>query len=243
MMPMLDCEAVADLALVERYLAKRLTAEELESFEAHFLTCDRCQDAIALGAGIRGAWPRLRSARPRRAGLLLGGSLGLAAAAGLAAVLLRTPGRVPDPLTNLGKVIQSPLYLGIPVRAGPPGTADSLFDAAMLAYVGEHYDQAVVGLRAALAAGVDAAPADFFLATSLLMIGKPAAAAADFAKVIALGDTPYLAEAHFYRAKALLVLGQTAPALDELHQAAELGGVIGPYARALSDSVVRILRR
>jgi tetratricopeptide (TPR) repeat protein len=242
MTPMLKCDAVADLALVERYLAHRLSAAEREEFEAHFLTCERCQQALALGAGIRAAWPRVRP-RPARRWVLLGSGLGLAAAAGLAAIILFTPKRVPVELERLGAVVQAPIYLGIPVRAGPAGPADSLFASAMTDYVAERYAEAAAGLRTALSAGVDSAPAEFFLGASLLMTAHPAEAAASFGKVIAGGETPYLAEAHFYRAKALLRGGQAAAALADLRDAARLGGVIGGYARALSDSIARAPRR
>ena len=243
MMQSLGCAEFASGGFIERYLAQKLTTEEQEAFEAHFLTCDRCQDSLRLGAGIRSA---LRTAPPRRLRrpvLIWGGGLGLAAAAGLAAVLLTTAKPAAEPLARLGELVQAPLYLGIPVRGGQPVAPDSLFDAAMQEYTGEQYGEAAEGLRAALAAGVDPAPAEFFLASSLLMTGKASEAASGYAKVIALGDTPYLVEAHFYRAKALLRLGQAAAALAELRQAAGLGGVIGGYARALGDSVERVAPR
>jgi hypothetical protein len=241
MTPMLNCDAVADLALVERYLAHRLSAAEREEFEAHFLTCEPCQQALALGAGIRAAWPRVRP-RPARRWVLLGSGLGVAAA-GLAALLLLTPRRVPAELERLGALVQAPIYLGIPVRAGPSGPADSLFASAMTDYVAERYTEAAAGLRTALSAGVDSAPAEFFLGASLLMTAHPAEAATSFGKVIAAGETPYLAEAHFYRAKALLRQGQTAAARADLRDAARLGSVIGGYARALDDSIARAPRR
>jgi tetratricopeptide (TPR) repeat protein len=174
---------------------------------------------------------------------LVGGGLGLAAAAGLAAVLLFSPRRVPAELERLGALIQAPIYLGVPVRAGPSLPADSLFAVAMSDYVTERYDEAAAGLRAALAAGVETVPADFFLGASLLMTAHPAEAVDRFAKVIAAGESPYLAEAHFYRAKALLRLGEVSTAQAALREAARRGGVIGGYAQALSDSVERASRR
>ena len=243
MTPTLNCEAVADRGLVERYLANRLSDAELEGFETHFLTCDRCQQAIMLGATIRTAWPQVRPAPPRRRWIAWGAGVGLAAAVVLLAVLSPGPSRPSGRVARLGELVQAPIYLGIPVRAGPAGAADSLFETAMTAYVSERFDQAVPALRVALAAGVDPAPAEFFLGSSLLMTKHAAEAAAEFAKVIALGDTPYLAEAHFYRAKALLRLGRTAEARAELGDATRLGGVIGGYARALADSVERASSR
>lgn len=49
----LTCTEVADLGLVERYLAKRLAPEELELFEAHLMTCPDCQRDIRLAVALR----------------------------------------------------------------------------------------------------------------------------------------------------------------------------------------------
>jgi tetratricopeptide (TPR) repeat protein len=151
--------------------------------------------------------------------------------------LLLPGGEPPSSLRRLGDLTVAPIYLGIPVRAGGPLPGDSIFDRAMAAYRDEYYGQAVVALRAALDAGVEAAPAEFFLAASQLMTGRPEPAAVGFGRVIALGATPYLAEAHYYRAKALLRLGRTPEALRDLELASTNAGATGAAARALADSV------
>ena len=238
----LACKDFADRAFVERYLMKRLSPTEQEAFESHFLTCESCQQAIELGSAIRGALPTVRAVPTRRSWVTLGAGLGLAAAAGLAAVLLLPSARPSAELTRLGAVGQAPLYLGVPVRADQPASADSLFGKAMAAYAAERYAEAAPVLHAALRAGVDSAPAEFFLAASVLMSGDAEAAATGFGRVIALGDTPYRPEAHFYRAKALLRLGRIAEALADLRSAAALPGVIGTHAHALADSVQRVAR-
>jgi tetratricopeptide (TPR) repeat protein len=236
------CDEIAEGAFVERYLMRRLSPAELEAFEAHFLTCESCQQAIELGSAIRGALPTVRVVPARRSWVTFGAGLGLAAAAGLAAVLLLPSSRPSAELTRLGAVAQAPLYLGVPVRADPAASADSLFGAAMASYAAERYSEAAPALRAALRAGVDSAPAEFFLAASVLMRGDPEEAEAGFARVIALGDTPYRPEAHFYRAKALLRLGRRTEALADLRSAAALEGIIADQARALADSVQRVAR-
>ena len=230
------------MAFVERYLLKRLSPAEQEAFEAHFLSCESCQKAIELGIAIRRTLPPVEAVPSRRSWVTLGAGLGLAAAAGLAAVLLLPSTRPSAELTRLGAVGQAPLYLGVPVRADQPASADSLFGKAMAAYAAERYSEAAPALRAALRAGVDSAPAEFFLASSVLMSGEAEDAATGFGRVIALGDTPYRPEAHFYRAKALLRLGRTSEALADLRRAAALPGVIGTHANALADSVQRIAR-
>jgi tetratricopeptide (TPR) repeat protein len=238
----LACRDFEEMAFVERYLLKRLSPAEQEEFEVHFLTCESCQQAIALGSAIRGTLPSVRAVPARRSWVTLGAGLGLAAAAGLAAVLLLPSTRPSAELTQLGAVGQAPLYLGVPVRADQPASADSLFGKAMAAYGSEDYTEAAPALRAALRAGVDSAPAEFFLAASVLMHGDAEQAEAGFARVIALGDTPYRLEAYFYRAKALLRLGRTTDALADLQSAAALEGVVATHARALADSVQRVAR-
>jgi len=236
------CDDFAEGAFVERYLLKRLSPAEQEAFEGHFLTCESCQQAVELGIAIRGALPKVTALPARRSWVALAGGLGLAAAAGLAAVLLLPSQRPSAELTRLGAVVQAPLYLGIPVRADPATSADSLFGAAMASYAAERYSEAAPALRAALRAGVDSAPAEFFLAASALMSRQAEDAATGFARVIALGDTPYRSEAYFYRGKALLRLGRAAEALADLRSAAALEGVIGGQARALADTVQRVAR-
>lgn len=233
----LNCESVELAGMVERYTRGQLSPGEQDAFESHFLTCDRCQRAILVGAAAR-AELRGASALPIRASprwpLRIG--VAVAAAAGLAAVLLLPRGEPPSSLRRLGDLTVAPIYLGIPVRAGAPLPGDSIFDRAMAAYRDEYYGQAVVALRAALDAGVEAAPAEFFLAASQLMTGRPEPSVEGFGRVIALGATPYLAEAHYYRAKALLRLGRAADALRDL-ELASTNGATGAAARALADSV------
>ena len=242
MRPTPACQEFEDRAFVERYLMKRLSPADQEEFEAHFLTCEWCQQSIELGKAIRATLPEVKAAPPRRSWVALGAGLGLAAAAGISAILLLPSTRPSAELTRLGAVGQAPLYLGVPVRADQPASAESLFAQAMAAYASEDYSAAAPALRAALRAGVDSAPAEFFLAASLLMNGEAEDAAAGFGRVIALGDTPYRLEAHFYRAKALLRVGRATEALADLRRATALPGVIAGHAHALADSVQRIAR-
>jgi hypothetical protein len=58
----LTCEEVTEKGLVERYLAGKLSEAETEAFEAHYLTCSRCQTELRLGAGIRELLPEVREA-------------------------------------------------------------------------------------------------------------------------------------------------------------------------------------
>jgi hypothetical protein len=61
--------------------------------------------------------------------------------------------------------------------------------------------------------------------------------------VIALGDTPYLPEAHYYLAKALLRSGDGDAALRELGAVRSADTVVAASATALADSIRRLSKR
>lgn len=236
----LTCDAVEERALVARYLARQLARDEEEAFEAHYLTCGRCQQDIRLGVGLRGSLgePAARGRRPAR----LWFTAGLAAAAVVAGVLVLRPAGTRDELRSLGAVLEPPTYLGVQVRA-TPSRVDSLFETAMADYLERRYGTAVHGLEAALTAGADSLAGDFFLASSLLMERRPREAAAAYRRVTAKGDTPYLDEAHYYLAKALLRLGRGEEAVEQLRLVSSRDDALGLASRALADSVEALISR
>jgi len=213
----LTCDDVNDRELASRYVAGTLDAVATEVFESHFLTCARCQDAIAFSAAVRGAavaTPVARAARmPRR-------RLTFLAAAGVVFTAVITPVvahrvRERHAIEALGVLDAPPVYGGVAVR-GDASAGDSLFGAGTAAYGNGEYARAASDLRGAIAAGAAVPPARFFLGASLLMLHRPDEAAAELARVIASGDSPYLVEAHYYRALALLQLDQENAAAGEL---------------------------
>jgi hypothetical protein len=235
----LTCALVEERALVERYVAETLTDKHGRAdFEAHVIACPRCQDEIRLATAIRIELARPASARRPIPWL----PLGLVAAAVLGGVVLLRPAGERTALAQLGAVAQPPIYLGQAVR-GAATPADSIFAAAMAAYDDRRYGEATAGLARALAAGVDSAPALFFLGASELLTNRPAEAAAAFQRVLALGETPYLPEAHYYRAKALLRLGDGSAGLAELGAVRSKDTPIAGAAAALADSVTRLPQR
>jgi hypothetical protein len=238
----ITCEDVAERALIERYVSGRLEQPEADALEEHYLVCARCREDVRVAIAVRGTLPGVLAevGRARRRFVPVGIGVG-AAAAGIAVILLLRPGPRGD-LAPLGAVREPPIYLGIQVRA-TPARADSLFEAAMTDYAARRYDAAADGLRAALAAGVDSVPAQFFLAASLLMEDRPREAAAAFRSAIALGDSPYLGESRFYLAKALLRLGKGEEAVTQLQLAGAAGGEVGRHATTLMDTVEVMLRR
>lgn len=233
--------------LVAAYLDRTLPGAEAATVEAHLANCAACRsEVVALGELVR----------PRQSRRWLQYT-GVAVAAAAALLLFVSPGRLGLPgepegsppseaavirLRALGAVEQPPVYLGVSVRA-PLEREAELFAAGMRAYSDAHYAEAVRSLKGAQAAGNNGATIPFFVGASLLMLGDAIGAAEQFARVIAMGHTPYRAEAHYYRAKALLRLDQPNDAAAELGLSIKSGADdVQRMARSLRDSL-RVLRK
>ena len=240
------CDLVDAPATAEQYVAQRLSEADRVAFENHFVTCASCQDEVRLASAVRAA---VRTPDRTSIASASGGGarpvrwigIGVAIAAGIGAIMLfRT---APSPaLTSLGSVLEPPVYLGVAVR-GTPGRGDSIFDDAMKKYAARNYPDAAVGLRAALAAGQDSVPVEFFLAASLLMSNDSRMAAETFERVATHGDTPYRDEALLYEAKALLRLGRGRDAIEVLSQHKPDDPLMAATFSAFSDSVTRAIAR
>ncbi len=229
----MECDDIRERALIERYVAGRLSEEEASELEAHYLVCQRCQADVRLAMAIRSS-PIETARRPFPRWT----TWGLAAAAGIGVVLLLVrPGH--GSAERLGRILGPPAYAGVPVR-GVASRGDSLFDAGMGLYSARRYGEAVATLDEALRAGADSAPGEFFRAASLLMMNRDADAAEGFRRVGTLGPSPYLPESYYYRAKALLRLGRSAEAENELHRIADGGPELARQASLLADSIDKL---
>ena len=237
------CDEFVAEFVIERYAAGQLPEAETAAFEEHLLTCGRCQSELTLAVAVREALPEAEAEEaeedptvPRRLPWKgMGVGLSLAAAAAVTLMILPRD-RVSGEVAELGRVTQPPVYFGVPVRHAP-ARPDSVFGAAMSAYLAGEYSVAATGLEAAVEAGAGPVPAEFFRGASLLMLDRPADAEQAFSAVIDAGDSPYLAEAHFYRAKALLSQGRVDEAQVDLAATSESDGEIAASAKALADSV------
>jgi len=87
---------------------------------------------------------------------------------------------------------------------GPRDEASQRFSVGMEHYLKADYTDAVEDLRAARQMDPDAAHVSFYLGVSELLLGHTDAATDLLQQTIALGDSPYLEDAHFYLAKAFL---------------------------------------
>lgn len=109
----------------------------------------------------------------------------------------------------------------------------------------EHYRQAdyrgaIVDLRAAQELDPEAPHVHFFLGVSHLLLGEDADAVDQLRTTIALGDSPYLEEAHLYLAKAFLRQKNLDAAERQLRELIALGGSSSGEARRLITQLGRL---
>ncbi len=83
----------------------------------------------------------------------------------------------------------------------------------------------------------------FFLGVCELLTNQVDVAVADFERAIALGESPFLEEAHFYLAKARLRQGKLSAARDELTRTIETHGRLEDEARQLLAQVDILVAR
>jgi tetratricopeptide (TPR) repeat protein len=111
---------------------------------------------------------------------------------------------------------------------GPVDEASQRFRRGMERYQDADYMKAADDLHGALKLDPDAPHISFFLGVCQLMSGNDAPAIDSLRATIALGDSPYLEDAHFYLAKAFLRRKDLEAATAELQQVIAVGG---PRAR------------
>lgn len=224
---------------VASYLDGRLSPSVTAEVESHLAECPSCRrEIVELEDVVR---PRRRGRRVYLAGLAAAAAAALLIVGFPRALRMLADSAQVQPnsarIRELGRVAQAPIYLGVSVRAASEqGTR--LFTTGMSAYNAARYTNAVTDLLAARAAGVAGPAATFFLASSHLMLGDASSAADEFARVIAMGQTSYLPEAHYYRAKALLRLDRAREAVTELERSVQTGDdSTKTIARSLRDSL------
>jgi tetratricopeptide (TPR) repeat protein len=118
--------------------------------------------------------------------------------------------------------------------------ATAQFRDAMRPYVAKDYRAAIRGLRTASELDPEAAHASFFLGICYLLTDQIDLGIRALQKTIALGDSPYLEEAHFYLAKALLLKNDAPGAQRELERTLQLHGEREDEARRVLNELNRL---
>lgn len=126
---------------------------------------------------------------------------------------------------------------------GVQDQATTRFLRGMEAYRHADYRSAVIELRRAEELEPDAAHICFFLGVSHLLTGDDTSAIDRLRATIALGDSPYLEEAHLYLARAFLRQRNVAAAETQLKQLIALGGSSGDEARRFLAQLERLQKR
>jgi TolA-binding protein len=127
--------------------------------------------------------------------------------------------------------VDPPPYRASTLRA-TPSDPERAFRDAMKLYAQGDYRAALPALQSAAALDAAAGP-HFYLGICQLVAGDASGAAAEFERVIALGDSPYLEKAQFFLAKARLRQKDGNGAAKALEAAIALHGDYEDQARAL----------
>jgi cytochrome c-type biogenesis protein CcmH/NrfG len=259
----MTCDEVHDRQLVEQYVHRRLSEQERDEFEQHFLDCESCfagvQEYRLMRQELASA-PAVIVVEKRAWWRLPAPALALVVAAAvlvMAVVVFRTPAPepqvVPPNMAASTPVVTPPAPTRVqlvtqlaqydPPEYRPPvlrgAEPDVMFAAAMERYRAGDYRGAANSLRGVLRAG-ESGEALFYLGMSNLESGDHAAGIAALRRVIALGDPIYEEDARFYLSKALLQVLDVAGARAELERVVALKGDREKNARELIAAIDKL---
>jgi tetratricopeptide (TPR) repeat protein len=255
----MTCGEVSRHDIVEQYVLAQLGDEERDSFEQHYFECARCFELVRTYRDLQAELARTREsivATPARSWIRQWAWLPAAAVVILvvSAVVRQRPGSTivqppsvesqpaatsaapPAAQSSLDELarVEAPGYTEGRLR-GATDDAGTKFREGMARYQQRDYTGARSLLREASALDPKAPHIAFFLGVSNLLAARPDEAVDSLRATIALGDSPYLAEAHFYLAKAYVKLGRVAEAIRELERTIRLGAEHEPEARLLLE--------
>ena len=153
----------------------------------------------------------------------------------------KRPGPVSRQVEVLARLAQAepPRYSATVLR-GLADEATLRFQGGMKVYATRNFRGAVPILREAAALDPSRPDIAFFLGASELLSGDTAGAVTELRRTIAMGDTPFLEEAHFYLAKAYLGRAEIQAARMELAAAAKSTGGAGQEAVELLAEMDRL---
>jgi tetratricopeptide (TPR) repeat protein len=258
----MECPGFQREELVERYLTGSLNPQERESFEEHYFACDPCFEALqaqrTLQAELSASAPQIRSI-PVSSPAHFHWKIVLAAAAVLILGVLGIrwglkPNSPPEaPPTQTAKSSPAGPSLSELARFDPPNYSQTIlrgnqeeamreFRLAMKRYQQSDYADAIGALRAAVKLNPKDPGPLFFLGVSHLLANQTDEGIVVLQQCIALGDTPYLEEAHYYLAKAFLRKGDAAAARRELEEVVRLKGDHEDEAQRLHQQLAALAR-
>jgi len=253
----MECAKFESNEFVERYLTGTLGAEERESFEEHYFACERCfaglQVQRALQAELSASAQQIRTTvLTRPVALRWKFAFAAAAVVILSVFILRwAANRNPSPTVRpveLAKSTPTGPSLSDLAQFDPPAYTPTIlrgsqtramreFRMAMKAYQQGDYARAVTTLQTDVNLNPEDPGALFFLGVSHLLAGQTANGITVLQQCIALGNTPYLEEAHFYLAEGFLRKGDASAARSELGEVVRLKGDYEDKAQRLLEQL------
>ena len=257
----MDCRRVMLNGLAKKYVSGELDEPMREAFERHYFECDRCFDdvrthqsedaqvwrwgwlvaaaaVILLVAGMT-AWNQVRRPSAEPATRVVDPAPTVAPSA--SAATPQTPSPEPVPVMSDLARFDPPGYIAPTLRSSTD-PARQQFRDAMAVYQSSQYRPALAGFKAAVDLDASAPDSNFFLGICYLLVGETDAGIHSLRNTIALGDSPFLEEAHFYLAKGLLRQNELTAAQQQLRQAIQLNGDRQTDARRLSEQLSRLQR-
>lgn len=255
----MECAQTKREDVVERYLTGSLGAGERESFEEHYFACEQCFAALqaqrALQAELSASAPQIRvMPAPNPTAWRWTAVMATAAVVILAVLGIRwgtkpdlsppapptqtMPGQAGPSLAELAR-FDPPTYTPAVLR-GAQDEPMRKFRVGMKHYQQGDYARAITGLREAAKLNPKDAGVLFFLGVSYLLSGQTDEGIAVLQQSVALGETPYLEEAHHYLAKAFLRKGDLAAARRELEEVVRLEGDHKDEARRLLQQLAAL---
>jgi tetratricopeptide (TPR) repeat protein len=255
----MTCAEVSRDEIVEKYLLGQLSPESRDAFEQHYFECARCfhwlqtyrdlQSELArtrdeiVATPSRG-WVRQWAWLPAAAVVLLAVSVTVWHRRNVAPVETppseSTPSISPNPPTSTPVTpsleelarVEPPAY-GQGRLRGAADAATATFGRGMDRYQRRDYAGARARLKEASQLDPESPHVMFFLGITNLLTGRTDEAIEALRSTIALGDSPYLEEAHFYLAKAYLKAGRVDDGIGELERTIRLRGDREADARGL----------
>jgi len=243
------CDDIERGNIAEEYVLGRLQEQAASEFEAHYFDCPPCLARVEL---LEAARTHLRdSPAVPRAGHGIRRTIGAIAAAAVVVIAvgvirqvsfapesppstlparnIELPGTAPAAppagqidLRALGAIVPPPF--DAPRLRVSPTASRRAFLQAMELYKRGDCRQAIGGLESAVNQDPASIPAQFFLAVCSLQLDRNTEAAQHLKKVIRLGESPYLEDAHFFLAKAHIREGDLPDARKELQAVIALEG-------------------